>query len=77
MNEQIEFDSYGVIKVAGAEPEVFWIVWANPKPPKPRGLFLRTSDNLSDPELRNQLAAMGLGEVRIEQLIEKPRANPI
>jgi hypothetical protein len=76
MNEHMEFNSYGVVKIAGAEPEVFWIVWANPKPPTPRGLFLRTSNNLSESELRIQLATMGLVEARIDELVQQARANP-
>jgi hypothetical protein len=76
MNERVEFDSYGVIKVGGTDPEIFWIVFANPKPPKPRGLFMRTSDNLRETEVRIELGKMGLGEARIDELIEKARANP-
>jgi hypothetical protein len=76
MNEQVEFDSYGVVKIAGTKPEVFWIIWANPSPPKPRGLFMRTSDNFSEVQLRTELGKMGLGEARIYELIEKARANP-
>ncbi|MGC1617852.1 MAG: hypothetical protein WA765_05130 [Candidatus Acidiferrum sp.] len=76
MNEQVEFASYGVLKVAGTDPEVFWILFTNPKAPKPRGLFMRTSDNLGETELRTELGRMGLGEARIDELIEKARANP-
>jgi hypothetical protein len=76
MNEQVAFDSYGVIKVGGTDPEIFWIAFANPRPPKPRGLFMRTSDNLSETEVRIELGKMGLVETRIDELIEKARANP-
>ena len=76
MNEEVQFDSWGVLKVAGTNPEIFWIFLLNPKPPKPPGLFMRTSANLSETELRIGLGKMGLGEGRIELLIEKARANP-
>ncbi len=54
----MEFDSYGVIKVKG---KIFWIIWANPKQPKPHGFLFRTSDNMTETEVRDELARMGLG----------------
>lgn len=76
MNEEVQFDSWGLLKVAGTDPEIFWIFLLNPKPPKPTGLFMRTSANLSETEVRIEPGKMGLGEAQLDLLIEKARANP-
>ena len=72
----MEFDSYAVIKVKGAEPEVFCIIWANPKQPKPKGFVFRTSDNMTESKARGELAKMGLSQAKIDSLIQQARENP-
>jgi hypothetical protein len=58
-------DKLGVAKVKGIEPEQFFIFLINTEGAK--GPFMRTSDFLSEDELRSDLESNG---------IERARANP-
>ena len=64
----------GVAKVKGIEPEQFFIFLMNTEGSK--GPFLRTSDFLSEDELRSDLESSGSTEAEINSLIERARANP-
>lgn len=71
----MEFDQYGVIKVAGAEPETFTIAFLNSALPayKP---FMKTSEFMEESQLRVELAKMGFAAAKIESLIRQARENP-
>ena len=68
------YDRYAVAKVAGADPEVFWIVWEDAQMPK--GSFMKTSQNLTEGEVRTELGKMGCTKPEINSLIEQARENP-
>jgi len=68
-------DNWGVAKVKGVEPEHFFIFLISPQGFK--GPFMRTSDFLSEDELRSDLKSRGSTEAEIENLIERPRSNPV
>ncbi len=68
------YDRYAVVKVKGADPEVFWIIWIDSQLPK--GSFMKTSQNLSESEVRTEFAKMGRTEVEINSLIKQARENP-
>ena len=59
---------WGVAKVKGIEPEQFFIFLRNTEGSK--GPFMRTSDFLSEDELRADLANRGITNAEIESLIE-------
>ena len=67
-------DKLGVAKVKGIEPEQFFIFLMNAEGSK--GPFMRTSDFLSEDELRSDLESNGSTESEINSLIERARANP-
>ena len=67
-------DKLGVAKVKGIEPEQFFIFLMNTEGSK--GPFMRTSDFLSEDELRSDLESNGSTEAEINSLIERARANP-
>jgi len=69
---QNEFANIGVIKVA-MDPELFWIALTNPREPKTPGIFMQTSGNLNEDELRLQLRKAGLGELQAIELVEGAR----
>jgi hypothetical protein len=58
---------WGVAKVKGSEPERFFIFLMNAKGST---AFMRTSDFLSEEELRLDLANRGINEAEIEALIK-------
>lgn len=64
----------GVAKVKGIGPEQFFIFLRNTEGSK--GPFMRTSDFLSEDELRADLESNGSTEAEIDSLIEQARANP-
>ncbi len=68
------YDRYGVVKVKGADPEVFWIIWVDSALPK--GSFMKTTQDLTEGELRTELAKMGRTEAEINSLIQQARKNP-
>jgi len=70
----MEYDRYAVVKIRGKDPEVFWIVWLDSQLP-PKG-FMKTSQDMSEAELRAELAKMGRTEVEIDSLIQQARENP-
>ena len=59
---------WGVAKVKGIKPERFFIFLINTQ--GTTGPFMRTSDFLSEDELRTDLANRGITEAEIEFLIE-------
>jgi hypothetical protein len=67
-------ENWGVAKVKGVEPEHFFIFLINTQGFK--GPFMRTSDFLSEDELRSDLKFRGNTEEEILALIERARANP-
>lgn len=67
-------DRYAVVKVGGADPEVFWVVWEDSQ--LPNESFMKTSQNLTESELRTELAKMERTESEINSLIKKARENP-
>jgi hypothetical protein len=68
------FENWGVAKVKGVEPEHFFIFLINSQGFK--GPFMRTSDFLSEDELRADLKVRGNTDEEIVALIERARANP-
>ena len=67
------YDRYAVVKVAGADPEVFWIVWVDSQLPKDN--FMATSQNLTESDVRTELAKMGHTDSEINSLIKNAREN--
>lgn len=67
---------YAVVKVAGAEPETFWIIWEEPPGTLPKGSFVKTSQNLSEHGVRTELAKRGIAKTDIDSLIEQARRSP-
>ena len=67
------FDRYDLIKVKGAKPEAFWIVWVDSALPKDS--FIQTSQNLSEADVRKELSGRGLTETDISSLIARARAK--
>lgn len=55
----MEFGSYAVVK---AEPELFWIMLANPKEPVPKGFQFQTSKPMNEDKMRDVLVAGGVGK---------------
>ena len=68
-------EKWGVAKVKGVDPEHFFIFLITPQGFK--GPFMRTSDFLSEGELRSDLKSRGSTDAEIENLIERARANPV
>lgn len=68
------YDRYAVVKVAGAEPEVFWVIWFDSK--MPATSFMETSQNLTEGEVRSELAKMGRAESEIDSLVRQAREDP-
>lgn len=68
------YDRYAVVKVKGADPELFWIVWIDSQ--LPQDSFVKTSQNLTGREVRAELKNMGRTEAEINSLIEQARENP-
>jgi hypothetical protein len=68
-------DQWGVAKVKGVEPEHFFVFLINPQGFK--GPFMRTSDFLSEQELRADLRITGSTDAEIDALFERARANPV
>ncbi len=68
------YDRYAVIKVRGADPEVFWIVWVDSQLPKDS--FMKTSQKLTESEVRTELAKRGRTESEVNSLIKNARENP-
>jgi hypothetical protein len=66
---------WGVAKVKGVEPEHFFVFLIDPQGSK--GPFMRTSDFLSEEELRVDLRIKGSTDAEIEALFERARANPV
>jgi hypothetical protein len=60
---------WGVAKVKGIEPEQFFIFLITTH--GTTGPFMRTSDFLSEDDLRTDLANRGIPEAEIESLIER------
>jgi hypothetical protein len=58
---------WGVAKVTGSNPERFFIFLMNGKDSE---AFMRTSDFLSEEELRSDLANREINEAEIETLIQ-------
>ena len=75
MTEETNFDRFGLIKIAGADPERFMIALLDSSLPQHQP-FLSTSRDLSESELRSELEKRGLNTFGIEELIEKARAEP-
>ena len=68
-------DQWGVTQVKGIEPEHFFVFLLNPQGFK--GPFTRTSDFLSEEELRADLKIKGSTAAEIDALFERARANPV
>jgi hypothetical protein len=70
----MSLDQYAVIKVRGVEPEVFWIVWMDSQ--LPINSFIKTSQNLTEDDVRAELAEMGINKTGIDALIKRARETP-
>jgi len=70
----MEYDRYGVIKVKDSDPEKFLIAWLDSRLPK--GSFMKTTDALTEEQLRSELQKMGRTKAEADSLIERARANP-
>jgi len=71
----MEYDRYAVIKVKGANPEVFWIIWANSQ--EHSNFIWKTSQDLAESGVRSELKAMRLAESEIDSLIRRSRERPV
>ena len=71
----MEYDRYAVVKVKGADPEVFWIIWTNSQ--EHSNFIWKTSQNLTESEVRAELKAMGQPESEISSLIKRARENSV
>jgi hypothetical protein len=69
------YDKYGVVKVRNADPELFWIVFADSSMAKDNPM-LKFSDDFDEKGVRAELAKMGLSAPKINDLIATARANP-
>jgi hypothetical protein len=69
------YENWAVAKVKWVEPEYFFVFLMNSQGFK--GPFMRTSDFLSEDELRRELEAKGSSEAEIASLIERARENPV
>ena len=67
-------DRYAVIKVAGTEPEQFFIAWLDSQLPK--GSFMKTGEPMPEAEMREELRKMGISKTDSDGLIQKARDNP-
>jgi hypothetical protein len=72
--QTMAYDQYAVIKVRDVEPEVFWIVWMDSE--LPINSFIKTSQNLTEEEVRAELKKMAINETGIDALIKRARENP-
>jgi hypothetical protein len=68
------YDQYAVIKVRGSDPEVFWVVWMDSTLPK--GGYMKSSQNLAESGVREELAKMGISKTDADALIQRARDNP-
>jgi hypothetical protein len=68
-------ERWGVAKVNGIDPEQFFIFLMNTGGSK--GPFMRSSDFLSEEELRSELSSKGSTEADTNSLIERARGNPV
>ena len=64
-------NEWDVAKVKESEPEQFFIFLIDAE-----GSNLRTSDLLSEKELRQDLLFRGLSETEIDYAVERARSNP-
>jgi hypothetical protein len=62
-------------KSKGVDPEYFFVFLINPRGFK--GPFMRTSDFLSEQELRADLRIAGSTDAEIGALFERARASPV
>jgi hypothetical protein len=67
-------DKCSVVKVRGVDPEVFWVIWLDAQSPK--GSFARTSQNLTEGQVRAELKVMGHNDSDIDRLIKEAREEP-
>ena len=67
------YDRYGVVKIRGSDPEIFWIVFADTTSPKGQMFF---SDDFDEQGLRAELTKRGFEAAKIDELIATARANP-
>ena len=65
----VGYDLFSVIKVKGADPEVFWIIWIDSQ--HPAGRFMKTSQNLTEAEVLKELKENGRTEAEIDSLIKR------
>jgi hypothetical protein len=70
--DEMPIKKWGVAKVKESEPEQFFIFLIDAE-----GSDLRTSDFLSQQELREDLACRGISETEIEPTIERARYHPV
>ena len=63
-------EQYVLMKIAGSEPEEFVIVFLNSHSPSGEP-FMRTTDPLSEEEIRVELTKTGCTIVEIETLIQR------
>lgn len=69
-------EKYELVRVAGEMPEKFMLVYLNPELPATG--FMKTSEALTEAEMRKELAGpkWGRSKEEIEGLIKRARQNP-
>ncbi len=68
-------DHYGIFKIAGSDPELFVIAFANLSR-LPKREFMTMTHPLAETEIRAELAKMGRDAAEINSLIWQARDNP-
>ena len=74
IRERMERDRFEVVKVIGTDSDVFWIVWTDAK--LSNDTALRVTGNLTESELRTEMALSGYPEAEIDSRIEQAKKNP-
>jgi hypothetical protein len=69
------FDMFGVVKIKKADPEVFWIGFADSKMTKGHPV-IHFSGDLDEAGVRTFLTKCGVSPADINELIAAARANP-
>jgi hypothetical protein len=70
----VGYDVFGVIQVKRADPELFWILWIDSQ--LQAGSSMKTSQNLTESEVRTELKENGRTEAEIDSLIRRARESP-
>jgi hypothetical protein len=69
-------NQYGVVKVAGSDPEEFWLVVQDSTLPSGQPVHKVLDNTLSEAVLVSELRKRGIPEAIILKLIQQARINP-